>query len=327
MKVLPKQYLGTKLMDIYKNEHIACSVIIPSYNSARTIRDCLDSVLGQQTDLAYEVLVADSSSDGTFHIIRHRYPVVRLIRFARQTDPGTARNAAVQQARGEIILFTDSDCIVSPHWLEQMVHAHRDLPGCRVVGGAVVNGNPETLASVAGYLIEFSEYMPSAPGGVVSSLPTCNISYRREIFDVYGGYEGKYYPQEDYLFHWHLVQGGEQIYFCPAIQVRHFHRSSISGYLQHNYRFGTVTARVLKLTDMPGAFFGRRPWLAPLFLPFLPFIKFVRTTLRVLRLAPATWRRPMVFPVMLLGLLSWGIGFVWGIYGPCSDVLQSSVSS
>jgi len=281
-------------------------------------------VLGQRTSLAYEVLVADSSSDATPRIIRRYYPDVRLIRFPRQTDPGTARNAAVQQARGEILLFTDSDCIVAPDWLEQMVQTHQELPECRVVGGAVVNGNPETLASVAGYLIEFSEYMPSAPAGVVRSLPTCNISYRREIFEEYGGYEGKYYPQEDYFFHWRLVKGGERIYFNPAIQVRHFHRSTLWSYLRHNRRFGIVTARVLKVTDLPGTFLARRPWLAPPFLPFLPFIKFFRTSLRAVRFAPDIWRRPLVFPMMWLGLLFWGIGFVWGIYGLCSDDTQSS---
>ena len=301
-------------MAIYEGQQIECSVIIPSYNSARTIHDCLNSVLEQQTDLRYEVLVADSSNDATPFIIRSHYPSVRLIQFSERTDPGTARNAAVRRAQGEILLFTDSDCIVAPDWLEKMVQAHQQLRDCRIVGGAVVNGNPKTLASVAGYLIEFSEYMPSTAAGIVLSLPTCNISYRREIFEKYGGYTKEYYPQEDYYFHWLLVQSGEKIYFSPAIQARHFHRSSMSGYLLHNYRFGIVTARVLKVTNLPGSFFARRPWLAPLFLPFLPFIKFVRTIKRVLRFAPTTWKRPLIFPVMFLVLLSWGIGFAKGVY-------------
>jgi len=302
-------------MAICKDESVVCSVIIPSYNSAQTIRACLNSVLGQQTTHAHEILVADSSSDETPNIIRSHFPTVRLIHFPQKTDPGTARNAAVRQARGEILLFTDSDCIVAHDWLEQLVQAHRNSNGCRIVGGAVVNGNPETLASVAGYLVEFSEYMPSTPAGVVHSLPTCNISYRRKIFEVYGGYEGEYYPQEDYHFHWRLVRGGEQIYFDPAIQIRHFHRSTMQGYLRHNHRFGIVTARVLKVADLPGSFFARRRWLAPLFLPLLPFVKFVRTSLRVLRFAPATLWRPLVFPMMFLGLLVWGIGFVRGVFG------------
>ena len=55
------------------------SVVIPSYNSRGTIRACLESVLGQETELTYEVLVADSSDDGTDEIIRADFPGVRLI--------------------------------------------------------------------------------------------------------------------------------------------------------------------------------------------------------------------------------------------------------
>ena len=128
---MSKLYPGTKRMAIYKNLQIDCSVIIPSYNSARTIHDCLTSILDQKTDLEYEVLVADSSEDGTPLIILTHYPSVRLIQFSERTDPGTARNAAVRQSRGKILLFTDSDCIVAPDWLESMVKEHQQLCNCR----------------------------------------------------------------------------------------------------------------------------------------------------------------------------------------------------
>ncbi|MBW1916336.1 MAG: glycosyltransferase, partial [Deltaproteobacteria bacterium] len=209
-------------MAIYKENEadIDCSVIIPSYNSARSIKSCLDSIIGQKTDLNYEVIVADSSNDETPEIIRNQYPMVSLIHFARKTDPGTGRNAAIKQARGEIILCTDSDCIPAPDWLEQMVQTHRRKSGCRIVGGSVINGNPESLSSIAGYLNEFGEYLPTAKARMVNSLPTCNISYRRDIFEEYGGYHRQYYPQEEYHFHWRLHNGGEKLYFCPWIQVR-----------------------------------------------------------------------------------------------------------
>ncbi len=291
------------------------SILIPSYNSAATIRACLDSVLAQETPLPYEVIVADSSDDATPQIIRQRYGErVRLLRFSRRTDPGTARNAAIAQAQGDLLLFTDADCIVPPDWAARMVQAHREQD-CRIVGGSVVNGNPESLISWAGYLKEFSEYLPDARPGFVHSLPTCNISYRREVFQEYGGYQGDYYPQEDYLFHWRLIKGGERIYFDPTIQVHHFHRATLRSYLRHSHRFGVVTSQVLKITDLPGHWFARRPWLAPLFIPFLPFIKFTRTTLRTWRVNPALIRqRPLVLPLLFVGLLSWEIGFIQGVY-------------
>ncbi|RPJ43126.1 MAG: glycosyltransferase [Deltaproteobacteria bacterium] len=310
----PERSLGINRMDTCEDSVFDCSVIIPSYNSERTIRPCLDSVFGQKTSRRYEVWVADSSDDQTPEIIQNEYPGVKLIRFPRKTNPGTARNAAVRVAKGKLLLFTDSDCILNPDWVELMSRAHRENDDSRIVGGAVVNGNPKTLSSTAGYLIEFSEYLPTMAPSVVPSLPTCNISYRREIFELYGGYDPDLYPQEDYFFHWRISQAGEKIRFHPEIRVRHFHRETLRGYFSHNFRFGIVTARVLKVTNLPGAFFVRRPSLAFVFLPFLPMIKFARTCARIVRYAPWAFRRPLVFPLILLGLLYWQAGFAQEVY-------------
>lgn len=293
---------------------VDCSVIIPSYNSAGTIVSCLDSVLRQDTEFIYEVLVADSSDDETPSIIAREYPDVILIRFGKKTDPGTARNEAVGRAMGEILLFTDSDCIVNGDWVESMVQAHKNSSSFRVYGGAVLNGNPETVSSKAGYLVEFSEYLPTVPEGVVRSLPTCNISYHRTIFSHFGGFRGEYYPQEDYLFNWSLTEKGEKIRFCPHIQVKHFHRDTFTSYLRHNYRFGIVTAHVLKVTDLPGSFFARRPMLALFFIPLLPFVKFFRTVKRVIRFSPSLTPNIIALPAVLVGLFVWGFGFARGVF-------------
>ncbi|MDY7041154.1 MAG: glycosyltransferase [Chloroflexota bacterium] len=296
-------------------------MIIPSYNSEVTISECLHSVLQQEVDFPYEVIVVDSSQDSTPELVQSNFPNVTLIRLFTRTDPGRARNLGVRRAQGEILVFIDSDCIAEQGWLAGMWAAHQKGEW-RIVGGSVLNGNPGGVVSWAGYVKEFSEYLPEAKAGLVHSLPTCNISYKREIFERYGGYDGRYYPQEDYLFHWQLVKAGEKIRFEPSIRVRHFHRALLGDYLRHSQRFGLVTAMVLKITDLPGAFFVRRPWLAPLFIPFLPFIKFTRTCLRVLRVEPRPLlRRPLVFPVFFLGLLYWLAGFIRGVYleQPVSD--------
>jgi len=165
------------------------SVIIPSYNSEKTIDACLDSVIGQRTALPYEVIVADSSDDNTKNVVRNKFPSFNLISFETKTDPGTARNVGIERARGSIIVFTDSDCIVPENWLEEYYRIYSRKKECLAAGGSLVNANTETLSSIAGYFIEFSDYMPSLPSGAVLSLPTSNISFRKEIFDKYGGYK------------------------------------------------------------------------------------------------------------------------------------------
>jgi glycosyltransferase involved in cell wall biosynthesis len=262
------------------------------------------------------VIVADSSDDNTKNIIRNKYPSVNLISFDKKTDPGTERNAGIEKARGSIIAFTDSDCIVPENWLEEYYKIYSNNRECLAAGGSLKNANAKTLSSVAGYFIEFSDYMPEVPSGAVLSLPTSNISFRKEIFDKYGGYKPEFYPQEDYYFNWKLHKGGDRLYFFPEIEVKHFHRDTALTFMEHQFRFGIITARILKFTDLPGHFFVKKPFtLAPLFIPLLPFVKFFRTSKRVLIYDPdMALKRPLLFPMMMIGLLSWGIGFAFGVY-------------
>jgi glycosyltransferase involved in cell wall biosynthesis len=290
-----------------------CSVIIPSYDSEQTIIPCLSSVMAQDLAEPYEVIVVDSSKDRTPYLIRKQFPTVKLIHLERRTDPGTARNIGIAKAQGEILAFIDSDCVASHDWLQRMIRAHDSQH--RVVGGAIENGNPDTLISRAGYVIEFREFLPIGLPRMVKHIPTCNISYKREVFTNYGGFRGDFYPQEDLLYNWEIRQKGERILFDPAIRVAHHHRTKLRDYLKHQVNIGQVTPWVLKRTDLPGSFIAAQPWLATLALPLLPLVKFIRTVTTFLRLQPETiLHRPFLLPLLLLGLIFWGVGFARGTY-------------
>ena len=73
-------------------EKIRLSVIIASYNSAQTIGRCLDSLQDQMDSDDVEVIVVDSSTDGTARIVSERFPKVRLYTFSERRYPGDARN-------------------------------------------------------------------------------------------------------------------------------------------------------------------------------------------------------------------------------------------
>ena len=91
------------------------SIIIPSYNSASHIRQCLATLRVQRTTIPYEVILVDSSDDGTDHIVGEEFPEVRLFHFAERCSVGKARNIGVEQARAEVVLFLDTDCIPAPN--------------------------------------------------------------------------------------------------------------------------------------------------------------------------------------------------------------------
>ena len=95
------------------------SVVIPLYNSEKTIKDCLDSVLNQNYN-NYEVIVVDNNSTDNSKKIIHKYKKIRYV-FEAQRGRGAARNTGVKTSKGEIILMTDSDCIVPSNWISEMI--------------------------------------------------------------------------------------------------------------------------------------------------------------------------------------------------------------
>ena len=101
--------------------HPSVSIVIPSYNSGKTIVQCLNSVLNQSHENVEQVVVVDSSDDGTDEIIKKFFPGVKLIHFRERTLAGAARNIGVGATNSEYIAFTDTDCIVDHCWIENIL--------------------------------------------------------------------------------------------------------------------------------------------------------------------------------------------------------------
>ena len=296
------------------SDRFMISVIIPSYNSETTIIGCLNAVQNQSYDGRYEITLVDSSNDRTPRIVLSDYPNVKLIHLKTRTDPGTARNIGVREAKGDIIAFVDSDCMPAHDWLERIAGAHHSTYGA--IGGVVRNGNDgNDLVGCAGYIAEFREFLPERPRQEVHHIPTCNISYKKSIFREFGLFQGEYYPQEDLVFNYRLRQHGEKILLDPTIQVFHHHRSGLKDFLAHQNQIGKVTPRVLGEFPLEGAFIAKHPCLALCLIPAVVMVKFFRTILVFLRFQPGfITKKPSVLPMFALGLVYWGVGFVCGTY-------------
>ena len=103
----------------------SASIIIPTFNGASRIGNCLDSLVKQTTGRDVEILVVDDgSTDNTANVVRS-YSSVRIISQAN-AGPASARNRGAIEARGNILLFTDDDCVPMPDWLEAMLESFQD---------------------------------------------------------------------------------------------------------------------------------------------------------------------------------------------------------
>lgn len=285
------------------------SVIVPSYNSRKIITQCLESIFRQKTRQSYEVIVVDSSDDGTSELIKDLYPSVKVIELKNRTFPGQARNVGIKESKGEIIVFTDSDCTVQNEWLDAIILSCDKKEGFRVIGGAVCNGTKENLIGTAEYILEFNEFIPSRAEGEARLLPTCNISFRREIFDEYG-YLDNIIKGSDSLFSRKIVEAGEKIYFTPAFKVYHRNRTSLKKFLKNQYELGLGSAQMRRKIEMPGSILAKNPILIPL----IPIIRFLGIGNRLLRCNKKLFLQFLgLCPLIFLGLIAYSRGFWNGL--------------
>lgn len=293
------------------NDHPVCSVIIPSYCSASTIDACLHSLLAQNFSQPYEIIVVDSSPEGAAVRLRAEYPQVQVIHYPQRTDPAKARNRGAQAARGQTLAFIDADCSAQSDWLRRLYATLQE--GYQAAGGAILNGNPDSPVSWAGYLCEFREFLPRGNPRQVRNLTLGNAAYQKEAFWRAGGFPQGYFPQEDQVFHHAFCRHGARIRFDPRILVSHHHRTERRDFLEHQRRIGQVNARVVRRLGLAGAALARSRRLALIALPALVTLRFMRTL-------QAGWqvedglllRQPEALWLCWLGMAWWGRGFSEG---------------
>ncbi len=293
------------------------SVIIPSYNSDKTIFNCVQSITNQDYNGEYEIIVADSSSDDTQSIVKENFPKVILLTFDEKTDPGTARNTGVRLSKGKYILFIDSDCTAEANWINKILSIYKKYD-YDAVGGCVIPANFENdHVGWAGYISEFREFIPAHSAGLRNHLPTCNLSYKKNKFLENGYFKPYYYPQEDLYYNHQFSKKGYRIYFDPDLVIHHLHRSDFIPYFKHQINIGYVTSSLLKITNLEGSGFVKNKLLALLVLPILPMIKFIRTILLFIKLdSKIIFKHPNSVLIFAAGLFPWWVGFCKGVFKP-----------
>ncbi len=277
----------------YRNLIPTVSVIIPSYRSANHIRQCLNGLQAQETDLLFEVIMVDSSDDGTDKIVRDEFTEVRLFHFKNRLSVGEARNKGVEKAKGEIILFLDSDCVARHDWIDKMVAAIC-THGADGVGGAMENGTPASITGSAGFYLEFFRFLgfegkaqrtPFFVGG--------NSGFKKEIFTALPTYH-RYEEDsvgEDFIFNWELKKKGKLLLFLPSVVVKHLNKTGLRKVLSYQYKLGQgayvyrsrVSPRIIRFLErLPVLSFfipiAVMPWLGSMILRrngILAFFKFL----------------------------------------------------
>ena len=258
--------------------------------------------LAQDAAAGAEVIVVESSADGSDEIIRHRWPWVRVLALPERTIPGRARNLGAAAAAGEVLVFLDADAVPAPGWLAALLLV-LEASRVGVAAGAVDNGTPGSAVGTAGWLLEFSEWLPGRRGPM-SHGASCNLAVTRKALDRAGGFPEQLFPGEDTILTVRIVDGGH-LPFAGGAVVHHHNRTSFRAYLKHQYRLGVSFAEVCRTVPIAHSQFGR-----PLLAPFGGLLRLLALMRRLAGRSRDTATAIALSPLLAVGLIAWTAGVV-----------------
>lgn len=222
---------------------MSISIIIPAYNAADTITDCLLSVAAQ-SHRAYEILVIDDCSDDDTADIASKLGAV-VVRCEDRGGPAKARNIGAETAAGEIVLFLDADVIVPHDLLESILCIFDSRPEIAAVQTLY---SPECTADniVSVYQNLYYHYaLVHVKKESVAIFATWCVAVRKKDFDGVGGFNTKI-PEptvEDEELGYSLVDSGRSIFLAKDILVVHLAAYTLCQFTRRRFRMAEAQAK------------------------------------------------------------------------------------
>jgi glycosyltransferase involved in cell wall biosynthesis len=259
--------------DRSRDECLQLSVVIASHDAAAVIERCLAALATQREDAAMEVVVADSSRDGTSAVVADGFPWVRLLHFDEPLTVPQLRGRAIQIARGEIVAILDPYSVAASDWVRQVVRAH-GRSSHPVIGGAVDLDAPESrsLAAWAIYLNEYGLFVPPIPAGPTWIVPGSNVSYKRSV--LFDGERARYPVFWKTFVNWTVEQAGSALWLEPAIKIGLNKPIPFGDFLRTRYHHGRCFA-AMRVKDARTAVRAGRA-ASTLAVPLLTLARWIR---------------------------------------------------
>jgi glycosyltransferase involved in cell wall biosynthesis len=203
------------------------SAVIPTYNSAKTLKDCLEAIhtLSMKKSVEIEIVIVDAgSSDDTLRIGK---AYTSKIIVSPGISRGAARNLGTKNATNKVIAFLDSDCIITNDWIDHLDKIHEAL-GSTVFAGPAVLVNAKTSVGAAArdllsnqfFTLSSFTFSIEADQREVDDVPSSNILVSKAFFEQIGGFPDLNF-NEDGVFCKRVVAHRGKIVYFPAFKVIH----------------------------------------------------------------------------------------------------------
>ena len=216
------------------------SIVIPTYNRAHQLLKLLKSLDCLRKTLPEEVVVVDDcSTDNTRSVVKswaeeHHSFDVRYVKSNKNGGPAKARNLGIENAVGEGIAFTDSDCVVHELWVDALKKHLEKSPSLAGIGGKVQALKNDPISRY------YSYYHILEPPASLCYLVTANCIYNRELIRNVGGFvETIGTPGgEDIGLSFKLYLKGHRFGYDENAIVYHDYRNSLMDFIRTFYHYG-----------------------------------------------------------------------------------------
>jgi glycosyltransferase involved in cell wall biosynthesis len=235
------------------------SVVIPVYNDARRLKKCLRALENQTyIKTGYEVVVVDNGSKENIETIVKPF---RQARLTYEASPGSyaARNKGISVSKGDIIAFTDSDCIPESEWISRGVKHLQRVQGCGLVAGKIEMfyqkaGAPNAVELYDKmFFLDQEKYIEQHHFAATANAFTC-----RDVIQKVGSFNDKLKSSGDSEWGQRIHAAGfKQIYADDAVVVhpaRHKMRQIFNKVVRHTggmyVREGNVFSIIRLIRDI-----------------------------------------------------------------------------
>ncbi len=200
------------------------SVVVTVRNEQRNIRNLLDSLVVQEGPL--EVILVDAkSTDKTADIIRRyqeTYPFIKL--YIIPGTRGFCRNMGVKVAKGDVVAFTDGDCIANPFWLANI---REGMKTSDIVAGKTIQLGYHAFADLGRVELPYMGYDVT--------FPSCNLAYTKEAFMESGMFDDWFITAEDIDLNYRAVSKGYSIYHHEEAIIYSMARDTFIGFFDQAF--------------------------------------------------------------------------------------------
>jgi len=187
------------------------TVVIPTRNRSAMLIRLLESLERTEYRQWEAVVVDDGSTDGTAAVVKcfQASGLPLHYRYQSWQKMGAARNLGIAAACGEIVAFTDDDCVVDPAWIGALAESFQAHPEALGVQGKTVTDHSA--------MTPFTRQIEQVEGG--QPYRTCNVAYRTDVLRALGGFDTMLIRGEDVVMAMRVLECGPIIFAPEAIVV------------------------------------------------------------------------------------------------------------